>query len=394
METYSIIRFYQDSSWSKLLKENPTCVDLFCGCGGLSLGFSLAGFQVLCGLDNDPDSIMTYNRNFPGQPGMCRDIKQLTKASIKKALPPGLRVDVLIGGPPCQGFSQANQWSKAHDDPRNELMLYFAEQLEFLRPRMFLIENVKGIMSPAKRHIKDSVIEMVTKKGYEVWGPKVLNASEFGVPQKRERAFIVGWVKGLSFQWPESQSGSSVTVKEAISDLYAYEDKHDDAPVPYCSQPQSTYQRKMRKGSKLLHNHEARMPASVTQEKISHVPQGGNWRDIPAEIIGSLRTNRHSSAFRRLHEDLPSITVDTGNSHSNYFHPIANRIPSVREAARLQSFPDRFKFEGTRGSQYRQVGNAVPPLLAEALGCAFLRSLRLADSNAEADAELESQLNW
>ncbi|RXJ91681.1 DNA (cytosine-5-)-methyltransferase [Arcobacter sp. CECT 8983] len=349
------------------------CIDFFCGCGGLSLGFKQAGFNIIMGIDSDENAIKTYNKNF-NNVGYRLDVLDVNGKEILKKLPKDTKVDVLIGGPPCQGFSAANQWTKDNDDDRNKLVLYYAKHIEYLEPKMFLVENVKGMLAPSKVHIKDQILKIFDKIGYTIHGPEILNAADYLVPQKRERVFFIGTKKGYNFKFPEKKD-IKYTVKDAISDLYIFEDKQDDEPIKHKLKTESVYQKLIRENSEIVYNHHPKLPAEITQLKISHVPQGGNWKDIPLDVIGNNRSNRHSSAYKRLSEKEPSITIDTGNAHSNYFHPLFNRIPSVREAARLQSFPDTFIFEGPRGSQYRQVGNAVPPLLSKAIAEEFMKSL-------------------
>ena len=160
------------------------------------------------------------------------------------------------------------------------------------------------------------------------------------------------------------------TVGESLKEMYEFE-KNDTTSHKFSQAAETEYQEYLRSEDNMIHNHEIRYPAEAVQTRISHVPQGENWRAVPEELWPRIRNNRHSSAYRRLHEDLPSVTIDTGNTHSNYFHPVFNRLPSPREAARLQSFPDSFFFKGTRSPQYVQVGNAVPPLLAKAIAKAI-----------------------
>ena len=164
-----------------------------------------------------------------------------------------------------------------------------------------------------------------------------------------------------------TKSNKEVTVEDAIGELYNYEENNTNEPLYLPEAPSTKYRKYLRAKDNAVPNHEVRYPAEIVQHRISFVPQGGNWQDVPENLWPSERNNRHSSAYKRLSENEPSCTIDTGNNHSNYFHPLHNRIPTVREAARLQSFPDDFVFTGNRSEQYRQVGNAVPPLLAMAI---------------------------
>ena len=232
---------------------------------------------------------------------------------------------------------------------------------------MVLIENVSGILSRSKGEIINNIKEILNKNGYKV-DYKLLNASEFGVPQIRKRVFVVGnRLSNIDF-FETLKKQNKVTVKDAISELYALEKKDVKKLNGKLGNDYIKYLRK--KNSKVL-NHDIVYPAKSTIEKIKHVKQGENWQSIPVKLFKNNRNNRHSSAFKRLKEDDFSVTIDTGNAHSNYFHPIYHRIPTPREAARIQSFTDNFEFIGSRTSQYRQIGNAVPPLLSKEIAKNF-----------------------
>jgi len=194
------------------------------------------------------------------------------------------------------------------------------------------------------------------------------------VPQNRLRAFFVAIRNDYkeTFDFDNLSVKPKVTVKEAIGELYDLDKNPKDILE---TKPKNKYLKYLRKENQEIYNHETKYPAKLTQERISHVPQGGNWADIPTELFPNNRNNRHSSAFKRLDEEACSVTIDTGNAHSNYFHPLYNRIPTVREAARIQSFKDDFILEGSRTSQYRQVGNAVPPLLAKVVAEELIKYL-------------------
>ena len=339
-------------------------LDLFSGCGGLSLGFKMAGFEISGAIDNDADSIQTFKKNFKKSKSLIKDINKINKKEIKKNFS---NIDVIIGGPPCQGFSNANRWQKEYNDPRNLLFLKFIEFVKIIKPKMLLIENVSGILSRSKGQIINNIKEILNENGYKV-DYKLLNASEFGVPQIRKRVFIVGnRLSSIDF-FENLKKRKKVTVKDAISELYALEKKDEKKLNGKLDNNYIKYLRK--KNSKVL-NHDIVYPAKSTIEKIKHVKQGENWQSIPVKLFKNNRNNRHSSAFKRLKEDDFSVTIDTGNAHSNYFHPIYHRIPTPREAARIQSFTDNFEFIGSRTSQYRQIGNAVPPLLSKEIAKIF-----------------------
>ena len=339
-------------------------LDLFCGCGGISLGFELAGYKIIGGIDNDSDSVKTFQKNFPKSKAICEDLLDYNGFKILEDFG-NKKIDVIVGGPPCQGFSSANRWQKENQDPRNKLFFEYLRFVELLKPKAVVIENVRGILTRDKGYAKDRIEKLLEDLGYAV-NCEVLNASDYGVPQNRLRAFFVAIRKDYkeTFDFGKLNKKPKVTVKEAIGELYDL-DKNPKHVLE--TKPRNKYLKYLRKENQAIYNHEIKYPAQLTQDRISYVPQGGNWADIPTELFPNNRTNRHSSAFKRLDEQACSVTIDTGNAHSNYFHPLFNRIPTVREAARIQSFKDSFILEGSRTSQYRQIGNAVPPLLAKAV---------------------------
>lgn len=332
-------------------------LDLFSGCGGLSLGFLSAGYDVVLGIDNWKDAIETFEFNHPYSKGLIADLFTETAESI--SVNTGIKsVDVIIGGPPCQGFSIAGK--RIIDDERNHLYKSFVHFVEFYQPQAFLMENVPNIVSMGKGVVKDSILEDFQKIGYNVVY-KVLLSSDFGVPQNRKRAFFIGLKHNKEFVFPNpaTLNGSQVTTAEAISDLPDLELKNGS---PYPLDALSNYQKVIRKKSKGIFNHELTNHNPQTVEIISMVPDGGNYKDLPQNLQGTRKVN---IAWTRLNSKRPSFTIDTGHRH--HFHYQYNRVPTVRESARIQSFPDEFIFKGSKTSQYKQVGNAVPPLLAEVL---------------------------
>jgi DNA (cytosine-5)-methyltransferase 1 len=349
-------------------------LDLFSGCGGLSLGFEQAGFEIYGGVDNNSHAIATFQHNFPNSIALEADLELFDTANIAIHFPEYYSVDVLIGGPPCQGFSSANRWTHETDSKRNRLFFEFVEFVELINPMAVVIENVRGIVTRDNGYAKNRIYEIFNGLGYKV-NHCVLNASDYGVPQKRFRNFFVMTKKEL-FDFDTMEKSTDIpTVGEALMELYQLENSQYNDSYQLKTDPQTNFQKYLRAANNVVRNHETRYPADIVQKRISHVPQGGNWRAVPEDMWPTQRSNRHSSAYRRLHEDRPSVTIDTGNTHSNYFHPVFNRLPSPREAARLQSFPDEFFFTGTRTPQYIQVGNAVPPLLAKSLAVALRKVL-------------------
>ena len=340
-------------------------IDLFCGCGGLSEGFFLAGYNIVGGVDFNEAAIKTFNKNFKDSKGICCDLSTMDEDQIVSEFSDIKDIDVIIGGPPCQGFSSANRYKTEGEDPRNKLFFEFVKFVDMAQPKVVLIENVRGIITSNNGYAKDRIYEIFDSRGYTV-SHRILNAADYGIPQSRQRNFFV-MIKGdTKFDFDKLKKAEHiVTVEDAIGELYDYELNTTNNSFKLNTKPNSDYRKYLRSKNNNVSNHEVRYPAEIVQQRISFVPQGGNWRNVPEELWPTNRKNRHSSAYKRLDVNQPSCTIDTGNNHSNYFHPLYNRIPTVREAARIQSFPDDFIFEGNRSEQYRQVGNAVPPLLAK-----------------------------
>jgi len=345
-------------------------IDLFCGCGGLSLGFKLAGYNIVGGIDFNKEAIETFNYNFKNAKGICTDLFKMDNSEIIKNFGELKNIDVIIGGPPCQGFSSANRYKKEEEDDRNRLFFEFVKFVELADPKAIVIENVRGIVTNNNGYAKDRIYEIFQSRGYKV-NHQILNSSYYGVPQKRLRNFFV-MTKNHEFNFEKMKKQNSIiTVKEALEELYEFDKNTKDEKYIISNKPRTKYQKYLRKDDDTIYNHEIKYPADIVQKRVLCVPQGGNWRDIPENLFDNKRSNRHSSAYKRLNEEDTSVTIDTGNAHSNYFHPKYNRIPTVREAARIQSFYDSFIFKGSRTAQYRQVGNAVPPLLSKAIADAL-----------------------
>lgn len=344
-------------------------IDLFCGAGGLSKGFMDAGFNIIVGCDNDQDALNTFELNHNGAIALNADLSKQETIDEIKHLAQGKLIDVVIAGPPCQGFSVTGP--RNFDDPRNKLYLAVIELVKQYLPKGFIIENVPGMANMYDGQVKDEVIRRFTNLGYNIEA-KILCAADYGVPQIRKRLIFMGIRKDIGkphFPDPVLDEKHYITCRDAIDDLPSREngDLGKERDV-YTSEPRTEYQRKMRGNCNILYNHVATNHKDFVKEVISQVPEGGNYKDLP-DGVGTSRT--FHMAWTRLNGYMPARTVDTG--HRNLFHYKYNRVPTVRESARIQSFPDDFIFTGSRTKQERQVGNAVPPLLGYALGCELKR---------------------
>ncbi len=359
-------------------KKKYKVLDLFCGCGGISEGFYLAGFDIAGGIDFNEHATMTFKHNFKKAKVHYVDITTFPNEQILEEYGD---VDVIVGGPPCQGFSTANRHQKEMDDPRNKLFFEYIRFVQLIHPKLIMIENVRGLLTRDGGYAIDRIKEILGAEEYNITY-RVLDASEYGVPQNRKRAIIVGVrkdFKDVFFNFDKLIKCPKTTVGDAIGELYVFEQSASGTKT--IKTPADTKLRKfLRTTDNTITDQDIVYPAQKVQDRIKFVPQGGNWQNVPEDLWPNNRKNRHSSAYKRLDPNSQSCTIDTGNAHSNYFHPIYNRIPTIRESARLQSFPDSFVFQGPRGSKYRQVGNAVPPLLAKVIAKEIKRILNNEDN--------------
>lgn len=342
---------------------HPNIIDLFCGCGGFSLGFGKAGFNVLLGIDVWKDALKTFAQNHSGSKTLEADLSTLLPEDAEPLLD-GKKVDVIIGGPPCQGFSIAGK--RIVDDIRNKLYKSFVAFVGHFKPKAFVLENVPNILSIGGGIIRESIVSDFSALGYTV-EYRVLTASDYGVPQNRKRAIFVGFSNGTHFTFPEPFASPKVTARQALSDLPEC-GVEDGGSYPVESE--SNYQHLMREGSAGIYNHHPSIHNQKTVDIISKVPDGGNYKDLPTELQSTRKVH---IAWTRLNSEKPSFTIDTGHRH--HFHYEFNRIPTARESARIQSFPDSFVFLCSRTSQLKQIGNAVPPLLSEAIARSLLSQL-------------------
>ncbi|WP_322045793.1 DNA cytosine methyltransferase [Paraburkholderia sp. J67] len=408
-------------------------VDLFAGAGGLSEGFRQAGYTIIAGSDNDPDATATYATNFPEAQVITGDIRAPhVKARILEL---AKQADVLVGGPPCQAFSQVRNHSRMIDDPRNSLYREFVDVLKQSLPLAFVVENVTGM---DQMGVREQITADLSLEGEYVVHPQVLDAADFGVPQTRKRLLFIGvrTRKGMAPPVLEGSGAASsisltrftgnrkpryqvvvqqhirslrsgqalandddlsvVTAADAIGDLAQLPvgNRIDALPYSELAPARSAYQRAMREGAgALLANVQVPRINADTELRLNGIPPGGNFRDLDAQLLeryltgqkwgqdnGSGKLSRkHFYAYRRLHPDIWAWTLNTKGD--SVYHYCVARALSVREFARLQSFPDRFVFltdprrgmiegrhnGGPAHSRYRQVGNAVPPLLARSV---------------------------
>lgn len=340
-------------------------LDLFCGAGGFSCGLdSLPEYETVIGVDFDKNVLTTFAKNIKGSYIICGDLTndELKKLIIKKSKELG--VNMIIGGPPCQGFSLKGK-NLGLNDSRNFLFLEYVKLVKELNPEVFVIENVKNLINACNGYFIKQILEEFHKLGYIVnYG--VLNALDFGVPQHRERTIIIG-SKTKSIELPKS-TNVRVTVKEAISDLAYLNSGEGDFKLNYLIEPQSEYQMEMRKDSQYLYNHQATNHSKIALEKLAMIPSEGDKSSLPFELRGK---QKFATTWSRLVWNSYSPTIDTRfdtPSNGRNSHPELNRSITPREAARIQSFPDNYIFYEKKCSICKQIGNAVPPKLAKAIG--------------------------
>ena len=364
-------------------KAALSLIDLFSGVGGFSEGFSQARFNrapvydIKLLVDKDPEAAYTSRKNRPSTPFWVADISKINSALMLKHA--GIdTVDVIIGGPPCQGFSPAGK--RLFDDPRNTLLGVFVKVVRELKPKVILLENVPNVFKGNHGKYGEELLENLDMAGYYP-SAKVLHAEDFGVPQKRRRVFVLGFRKDLGIKSPNFPKPSlvSVSVEQAIGDLPSLKAGEGRDPIEYPFSPQNDYQKKRRAKSALLFNHIAPNHSEDLVKKISIIPEGGANRHLPPKKRFSEQY--FSQAYARLHRDEFAYTITSSflNPGSGRFiHYRDIRAITIREAARLQSFNDNFIFHGYMTAQERHVGNAVPPILAKAIAEHIAKLLRKA----------------
>lgn len=348
----------------------PKCLDLFCGIGGLSLGLRVAGFDCVGGIDCWDDAVATFEHNLAHR-CLRTDIGRLEVGEVARSFGVDANeIDVITGGPPCQGFSTVGK--RDESDPRNRLWLAFRELVDQIRPAYVVMENVEGMLVMEDGRVRDAVVEGFGAIGYRM-KCKLLRAADYGVPQLRKRAVFLGWLDGLCPpDFPRVSADGPVSVGDAIFDLPPL--RAGESATRYTAPPLTAYQAARRKGVEVLTNHEAANHSPDLVEVIRHVPDGGNRKSIPAHL--QPKSGFHNS-YSRLASWKPAVAITSNMrkpSSARAVHPTQHRGLTVREGLRLQSFDDDFTVLGTRTSQYLQVGNAVPPLLALAVGREVMRA--------------------
>lgn len=352
------------------------CVDLFCGAGGLSEGFRQNGFDILLANDFDTWCEATYKLNHPETKFISGPIQDITSDQIQSELniKPG-ELDCIIGGPPCQAFSVYNHQRGMHDE-RSGLFREYLRLVAGLLPKYVIVENVPGMNSVEYGVAVSEIKQGLKELGYNA-EVALLKAEDYGVAQERRRLIFIGNRINADVIFPTPTHGKDLlpylTVWGAISDLPPLKNGEGNEVTNYTLAPQSEYQKTIREGAQMVFNHVAPSLGAINLERLKYIPEGGSWRDIPQELLpaGMKRARRsdHTKRYGRLRKDGFASTILTKcDPHwGAFFHPTQNRVISVREAARLQCFPDKRRFEGSRIEQYKQVGNAVPVLLSAAV---------------------------
>ena len=353
------------------MKPTPRFLDLFCGIGGLSLGLQQAGLCPIGGIDLWGEALTTFRHNHPGVPTLQADITRVTSTRIEAEFGAAASaIDVVVGGPPCQGFSTVGKRDSA--DPRNLLWQGFHQIVAEVRPAYVVIENVEGLNVMQKGGVRDGIIAEFNGIGYRMKAD-MLRAADYGVPQLRKRMVFLGWLDGLAEpQFPHPSCQDYVTVAEAIFDLPPLEAR--ERKTNYLAAPTTPYQTARRRNCRVLSNHEAANHEAGLIEVLKHIPDGGNRKSIPDAL--QPKSGFHNS-YARLASFKPAIAVTSNMrkpSSARSTHPTQHRGLTVREGLRLQSFDDDFVVLGSRTSQYLQVGNAVPPLLGLAVGREVLKA--------------------
>lgn len=348
----------------------PKVIDLFAGVGGLSLGFKMAGFDIVLANEFDESIAKSYKYNHPKTEVIVEDITKISHKDVFTNFKE--KIEVVIGGPPCQGFSQKGQRKSINDD-RNYLFKQFVEVVKYVQPKYFVMENVPNLLTAEGGYFKEEIITLFESLGYKL-STGILNAADYGVPQNRRRAIIIGKLGLTAVPKPEKLN-NKVTIWDAISDLSYLESGEGLECDTYKLSAESDYQRQMREGSDKLFNHKATKHSDLALERLKMIPPNSGREVLPKE---HLTKSIYSGTWSRMIKEDQSVTITTRfdtPSSGKFTHPYLHRAITVREAARIQSFPDTFRFLGTKGSQMKQVGNAVPPLLAKEIALTIMKDI-------------------
>lgn len=362
--------------------KKPLAIDLFCGCGGISVGLKNAGFEVIAGIDIEKKYIASFKHNFPNAKALNTDITAVSPHEFMNEL--GIKpkeVEILVGGPPCQGFSKnVPRKNRFLEDPKNLLVKSFLDYCEAIQPKMILMENVAEMKNGFDEAYSQEILNRLEDAGYTVTST-VLNAADYGVPQRRKRAFFLANRLGIKFSIPRPshlspEKGNDkttdlfarqthVSVWEAIGDLPSVEHGKGMALTQYVSGSKNDYQELMRGELNQVKNHIARKMAEKQFERLASIKPGEGHRELPQHL---KTKGGYSGAYGRLTKEMIAPTITRWVFHpgsGRWGHPVDIRTLTIREVARIQSFPDDFEFVGSYTDQAGQLGNAVPPLLAQ-----------------------------
>jgi len=373
--------------------RNLTAVDLFCGCGGISSGLKHAGFTVIAGADVERKYAVTFKHNFPDAKLFHGNLTKITTEKFMKELnlSPG-DLTLLAGGPPCQGFSKnVPRKYRYLDDPKNQLIRTFLDFCRDLKPQLILMENVAEMKNGFNLAYTEEIISRLEEDNYSV-SYKVLNAADYGVPQRRRRAFFLASRLSKKLKFPKPTHGapnadislfsinSHVSVWDAIGDLPSLGHGEGSKIMPYACAPFSDFQKNVRNGQEYVENHVARKLQPLQFDRLSALKPGEGLRELPDHL--KVRSG-YSGAYGRLTKDMVAPTITRWVFHpgsGRWGHPVDIRILTIREVARIQGFPDSFVFVGSYNDQAGQVGNAVPPLLIKQIAESMLHQTELSNS--------------
>ena len=367
------------------MDAKPLAISLFAGAGGCSLGFKRAGYNILYAIDINENAVETYRHNFPNTQCKMADIMSCDFEKLLKNLKLKTGdLDILIGGPPCQGFSTAGM--RFWDDPRNGLLKHYVKALAILRPKWFIMENVEGLLTAKGGIYVYEAARAFIKLGYSIRIDKIY-AQEYGIPQRRKRTFVIGNSLGMEFNLPEPIvpvygrifKNADVTLRHTIGEL-PNPTLDKSSSICYSGKPKHEWEEQLRDGNKKLYDHFTPKIEGVQLERIKHLKPGQSMKNLPEalhhesfkrrayrRVMDGMPTERRGGApsgIKRLIFDEPSLTI-TGAAIREFIHPEDNRPLTLRECARVQTFPDWFRFQGNTSEKIKQIGNAIPPLLAE-----------------------------